>query len=308
MGENRTYPSYISLVESGEIEKRIEKLYELLSPCRLCPRKCKARRKENKFGFCRLGESPKVSSYNLHFGEEPPISGYNGSGTIFFTGCNLGCVFCQNYPISHLHHGREVTVDELSSMMLYLQRKGAHNINLVTPTPQVHAIVKAIDIAAKKGLRIPIVYNCGGYESEEVLDLLDGIVDIYMPDMKYGNNESARKYSGAKDYVEIAKRAIKKMHDQVGDLTFNEDGTAKRGLLVRHLVLPNDLSGTEEVLKFIRYEISRNTYVSLMSQYFPAYRASEFPELSRRITREEFKRAEDTLISLGLTNGWIQKI
>ncbi len=302
------YPSYLNLVESGEIDKRIESLYKLTSPCTLCPRRCKARRDEGKVGFCRLMQKPKVSSYNLHFGEEPPISGYNGSGTIFFTGCNLGCIFCQNYPISHLHHGREVTVEELAGMMLYLQRKGAHNINLVTPTPQVHAIVSAIKVAAEKGLKIPIVYNCGGYESSEVIELLDGIVDIYMPDMKYGSNIPAKRFSGVKNYVEVAKEAIKIMYRQVGDLTLNEDGTARRGLLVRHLVLPENLSGTPDVLRFIREEVSENTYISLMSQYFPAYRAHEFPEISRRITKEEFAEAEKVLDELGLKNGWIQRV
>ncbi len=302
------YPSYLNLVESGEIDKRIESLYKLTSPCTLCPRRCKARRDEGKVGFCRLTQKPKVSSYNLHFGEEPPISGYNGSGTIFFTGCNLGCIFCQNYPISHLHHGREVTVEELAGMMLYLQRKGAHNINLVTPTPQVHAIVSAIKVAAEKGLKIPIVYNCGGYESSEVIELLDGIVDIYMPDMKYGSNIPAKRFSGVKNYVEVAKEAIKIMHSQVGDLTLNEDGTARRGLLVRHLVLPENLSGTPDILRFIREEVSENTYISLMSQYFPAYRAHEFPEISRRITKEEFAEAEKVLDELGLKNGWIQRM
>ncbi len=304
----KEYPSYLKLIETGEIDKRIEKLYKLLSPCRLCPRNCKAKRLEGKVGFCNLGKEPKVSSYNLHFGEEPPITGYRGSGTIFFTGCNMGCVFCQNYPISQLHHGNVVSVNELARMMLYLQKQGAHNINLVTPTPQVHAIVEAIKIAGEKGLKIPIVYNCGGYESPEVIEILDGIVDIYMPDMKYSDNEMAKKYSKARNYVEHCKESLKIMHKQVGDLLMDSDGVAIKGLLIRHLVLPNNISGTEEVLKFIAEEISRNTYISLMSQYFPAYMASDYPEICRRITKEEFREAERVMMELGFSNGWIQRI
>ena len=300
------YPSYLELIKSGEIDKRIEELYRLASPCKLCPRRCKAKRKEGNVGFCGASLEAKVSSYDLHFGEEPPISGYRGSGTIFFTGCNMGCVFCQNYTISHYRHGSDVTVEKLANMMLYLQRSGAHNINLVTPTPHLPAIVEAVKLAGERGLRIPIVYNTGGYELPEVLELLEGIVDIYMPDMKYGNSEMAKKYSKAPRYVEFCKESLKVMHKQVGVLELDRDGVARRGLLVRHLVLPNGIAGTREVFRFIAEEVSRDTFISLLSQYYPAYRAYEFKELSRRITREEFEEAKALLQEFGLRNAYIQ--
>jgi len=248
-----------------------------------------------------------VSSVNLHFGEEPPISGYRGSGTIFFTSCNLRCVFCQNYPISQLRHGKEVSVRDLADAMLKLQDKGAHNINFVTPTRHVHQIMDALRIAYERGLEIPLVYNTGGYDSVEMLRLLEGVVDIYMPDMKYSDPEMGRKYSGIPDYPQVNREAIKEMHRQVGDLVIDDEGIARKGLLVRHLVLPEGIAGTEDVLRFLAEEVSRDTYISLMRQYFPAYKAVNMPPLDRRITEEEYREAVELLDKYGLTRGWIQE-
>jgi len=225
--------------------------------------------------------------------------GRGGSGTIFLTGCNLRCVFCQNYEISQLYEGREVSAEELARMMLELQLIGCHNINLVTPTPQAHAIVAALVIARENGLRLPVVWNCGGYESVEVLRVLEGVVDIYMPDFKYGDSARGERYSAAPGYFEVAKEALKEMHRQVGDLVV-QDGIALRGLIVRHLVLPNDLAGTERVLRFIAEEISPDTYVNIMAQYYPTWKAHRYPELSRRITTEEYREALELARKLGL--------
>jgi putative pyruvate formate lyase activating enzyme len=232
-----------------------------------------------------------VSSYAPHFGEESPLVGLRGSGTIFFTNCNLGCVFCQNCDISQLGRGEVVGKDDIAGMMMALQGSGCHNINLVTPTHVVPQILEAIEIGVGTGLDIPIVYNCGGYESVETLKLLEGIVDIYMPDMKYSDRDNAEKYSGAKDYPEANRAAVKEMHRQVGDLELDERGIAKRGLLVRHLVLPSGIAGTEGVAKFIAEEVSRNTYVNVMAQYHPQHRAFDYPELSRSLERGEFAGA-----------------
>ncbi|MFQ6067434.1 MAG: radical SAM protein, partial [bacterium] len=236
----------------------------------------------------------------------PPISGYRGSGTIFLTHCNLRCLFCQNYPISHLGNGNKVSTHELSQMMLTLQKRGCHNINLVTPTHFIPQILSGLSEAIDNGLSIPLVYNCSGYESVETLKLLEGIVDIYMPDLKYGAREAGEKYSSAPDYFEIAKKAIKEMHRQVGDLRLDREGIAQRGLLVRHLVLPNGLGGTRKVFVFLAEEISSHTYISIMSQYFPAYEAQEFKELNRRITPQEYQQALDIANRLGLERGWRQ--
>jgi len=247
-----------------------------------------------------------VASINLHFGEEPPISGSRGSGTIFLTNCNLRCLFCQNYPISQLGTGNAVTVHELASGMIALQRRGAHNINWVTPTHMAPILMEALLIARKRGMDLPVVYNCGGYESLDMLRLWDGIIDIYMPDMKYSNPENARKYSGISDYPKHNRAAILEMHRQVGNLVIDEDGIATRGLLVRHLVLPHDLSGTEEILRFLAEEVSSDTYISLMSQYFPAFHATKVPELSEPLARREYLRAVDILERFRLEEGWVQ--
>ncbi|MCX7792810.1 MAG: radical SAM protein [Thermodesulfovibrionales bacterium] len=281
-------------------EKVVEELYNLLRECRLCPRNCRVNRLEGKKGFCRTGSKPVISSWGPHFGEERPLVGRFGSGTIFFTHCNLGCLYCQNWTISHLGEGEETTVERLANIMLMLQSEGCHNINLVTPTHQTPMIVEAIFIARDKGLEIPVVYNCGGYESVETLRLLDGIIDIYMPDIKYMSGEFAKKYSLAPDYPEIVKAAVKEMHRQVGDLLIDQRGIAVKGLLVRHLVLPNDIAQTEEVVKFIAQEISKNTYINIMDQYRPCYRAFEFPELSRRITPGEYESAIKAALKAGL--------
>ena len=300
------YPRYLNIKEE-ELDKRIEKAYKLLSPCEICPRKCGVKRLEGERGFCRSGEEVIVSSYNAHFGEEPPLVGNFGSGTIFFTNCNLKCVYCQNYPISQLGNGNKVSLSELAKIMLALQKRKCHNINLVTPTHFVPQILKSLKSAIKMGLHIPIVYNTSGYDSVNTLKLLDGVVDIYLPDARYADDEIARKYSSAPDYFEIMKKALKEMYRQVGDLSLNRMGIARSGLIVRHLVLPDGLSGTKKIMRFIAREISPHTYISLMAQYFPAYQAEQFPLLSRRINREEYREALQAFEEEGLGNGWFQK-
>ena len=287
--------------------ERIKALYALTKPCRLCPHACGIDRSKKSSGKCRSGLEVRVSSDNLHFGEEPPISGFMGSGTIFFTNCNLSCVFCQNYPISQLNNGNAVTIKELSQIMLELQRKLAHNINLVTPSHFVPQIVEAVYEARKNGLKIPLVYNCGGFEALETLKLLDGIIDIYMPDAKYSTDNSL-KYSGAPDYWEINKKALKEMHRQVGDLKVDKDGIAFKGLLVRHLVLPNNLAGSGQVLEFVSNELSQLTYMSIMSQYHPANRTEQYPELSRKISLREYSQVLKTAEKLRLDKCWIQEL
>ena len=242
-------------------------------------------------GICGTLDKPFVSSYGPHFGEEPPLVGIRGSGTIFFTNCNLKCVFCQNYDISHIGEGSEISHEELANIMVGLQQMGCHNINLVTPTHQVPMIMRAVMIAKEKGLGLPIVYNTGGYDSLETLRALDGIVDIYMPDFKYSDAEAAKKYSKAPDYPKAARAALREMHRQVGDLVLDEKGIALRGMIVRHLVLPEGLAGTEEAMRFLAEELSRDTYVNIMDQYRPCYKAHEYPALSRRINKLEYEDA-----------------
>ncbi|MCS7240510.1 MAG: radical SAM protein [Candidatus Bipolaricaulota bacterium] len=292
------YPAYLNL-SAAEFSQRVQALYALAAPCRLCPRRCGVHRDRGEKGFCRTGLRPWISSFGPHFGEERELVGRFGSGTIFFSGCNLGCVFCQNFTISQLGEGEEISVEALAKVMLRLQDMGCHNVNLVTPTHQAPMIIEALGLAREEGLGIPLVWNCGGYESLEVLRLLDGIVDIYMPDFKYGDDRVAAKFSAAPDYFERACEALREMHRQVGDLVV-KNGVAVRGLLVRHLVLPRGLAGTAKVLQFIRDEISQETYVNLMAQYYPTHRAWEFPELSRRITSAEYKEALAMAQSLGL--------
>lgn len=264
---------------------------KLLQECTLCPRQCRVNRTAGERGFCRTGDKPFVSSWGPHFGEEQPLVGTHGSGTIFFGHCNLGCVFCQNYPISHLGEGAEISPERLAEVMLELQEKGCHNINLVTPTHQMPMILASLAHAAAGGLRIPLVYNCGGYESLAAIRLLEGVVDIYMPDFKLAEIRNAVVYLDAKDYPNVVKAAIKEMHRQVGDLLLDERGIALRGLLVRHLVLPGGLADTKEVLRFVAEEISPNTYLNIMDQYRPQWRAARNPPLDRRITGQEFDRA-----------------
>jgi len=295
-------PSYLELLKTGELRRRVEELYSILESCELCPRKCRVNRLKGEMGYCQAGETLEISSYFPHFGEEDVLVGRNGSGTIFLTHCNLLCVYCQNYDISHLGLGEEVSEERAAEMMLHLQSLGCHNINLVTPTHYTPQLVKAIEIAAERGLKLPIVWNCSGYENVEIVRMLEGIVDIYMPDMKYSSSEVAKKYSNAPDYFERCKEAVKEMHRQVGDLKVR-DGIAYRGLLIRHLVLPNDLAGSEKILRFIAGEISRNSYVNIMAQYRPEGEAYRYAELNRRITREEYFRVLKIAKELGLTRG-----
>lgn len=293
-------PSYFRLYASGELRERAEQLRALLTDCTVCPRECHVNRVAGRIGKCRSTAEVVISSVSPHFGEEPPLVGYGGSGTIFFTNCNLWCLFCQNYDISHLKQGLIIRKDELADAMLHLQRQGCHNINLVTPTHYTPQIVEAFLIALEKGLSIPIVYNCGGYESVETLRLLDGIVDIYMPDIKYSDDEHARRYSGVKDYWRVVQAAIREMHRQVGDLTVNKDGIAERGLLIRHLILPNRIAGSEKVLQFISQAISRESYVNIMDQYRPCFKADKLPELNRVIRSQEFHEVIALAQRLGL--------
>jgi len=296
------------MISDTELQERIEAAYQLLESCRVCPRECGVNRlKNDKLGFCRSGLNPVISSVSPHHGEEPPLSGTKGSGTIFFTNCNLRCVYCQNYPISQMGTGAERTTGELACQMLWLQEQGCHNVNLVTPTHFVPQILKAIGIALERGFRLPLVYNTSGYDSLESLKLLDGIVDIYLPDMRYSDDPTSLKYSIAPHYPEINRAAVKEMYRQVGNLVVDENGIAKRGLIIRHLILPCGLSGTERIMKFLAEEISKDVYISLMSQYFPAYKAHEFKELSRRITAEEYEKAYQIMQKYGLENGWVQE-
>lgn len=254
-----------------------------------------------------MGKNPQVSSYNVHFGEEPPISGIRGSGTIFFSNCNLRCIYCQNFPISQLGNGLEVTARDLAGMMISLQSRGCHNVNLVTPSHVVPQILEALSFAWEMGFDLPLVYNSSGYDSVEALRLLEGIVDIYLPDMRYSDNRAAKRLSFADDYVEINRDAIREMHRQVGNLVVDEQGIATKGLLIRHLVLPNDLAGSQRTFRFIREEISPDVYVSLMGQYFPSFKASEDVSIDRKITREEYELAKESFFESGLVSGWMQE-
>ncbi len=296
-------PAYLALLERGTLAGRASAAWRHLQDCDLCARYCHINRlKTRKGAVCRTGEHAVVYSFGPHHGEEDPLRGSRGSGTIFFSWCNLRCVFCQNWDISHKGTGHEVEPDELAGMMLALQRQGCHNINLVSPSHVVAQIIRAVEIAARSGLRLPLVYNTGGYDSPEALALLDGIVDIYMPDMKYGDSSVARRYSRVRNYVESNRTAVREMHRQVGDLVLDGHGIAQRGLLVRHLVLPGNLAGTEQVLAFIAGEISLSTYLNLMDQYHPCYRAGEYPPLDRPLRPGEFESALALAARYGLHN------
>ena len=271
-----------------------------MEACQICPRRCLANRLAGESGECQVATQVVVSSYGPHFGEEAPLVGRQGSGTIFFTYCNLHCTFCQNYTISQLGEGNPVAKETLAGMMLSLQDKGCHNINLVSPTHVVPYILEALELAAAKGLHLPLVYNTGGYDSVETLKLLDGVVNIYMPDMKYSDKKIAEELSGIKDYPEINRAAVKEMHRQVGDLQLDEQGVARRGLLVRHLVLPNGLAGTEGVVKFLAREVSTNTYLNIMAQYHPCYKAFDIPKIERPLLGQEFSEAIELAQQQGL--------
>ena len=295
-----TEPGYLKLLRSGELKRRVEAAYELLSLCDVCGWHCRVDRRAGKLGVCKTGVRAKVSSYGPHFGEEAPLRGWRGSGTIFFTRCNLKCQYCQNYDISQTDAGGEVEPEELAAIMLDLQERGCHNINFVSPSHVAAQILTATFIAAQAGLRIPLVYNTGGYDSLEMLRLLDGVIDIYMPDMKYADPDIARKYSKTLNYPRVNQAAVKEMHRQVGDLMLDDRGLAVRGLLVRHLVLPNDLAGTREIMRFLAEEVSPHTYVNIMDQYHPYYRADRYPELNRPITRQEYEKAMRVAREAGL--------
>jgi putative pyruvate formate lyase activating enzyme len=283
--------AYLELHHSGKLGERVDAALSLLESCSVCPRSCGVNRLAADVGKCHTPREAKVSSYGPHFGEEAPLVGRHGSGTIFFTNCNLRCLFCQNYSISQLGEGQKVSKQKLADIMLSLQAKGCHNINLVSPTHVVPQILEALELAVESGLHLPLVYNSGGYDPLETLRILDGIVDIYMPDMKYDDEETARELSGIENYPEINKSAVKEMHRQTGDLEVDEDGVAQRGLLVRHLVLPHGLAGTKGIVNFLGREISRNTYVNIMDQYRPCYKAFQIPGLGRRISSAEFREA-----------------
>jgi putative pyruvate formate lyase activating enzyme len=280
-------------------EQAIKTAYKIMESCELCSRRCKVDRLNDEKGFCGTGTKAVVSSVGPHFGEESVLVGNGGSGTIFFSGCNLGCVFCQNYDISQLRRGNEVEIDDLVNMMLQLQVRSCININFVTPTHVTPHIIESIHIARTKGLKIPIVYNCGGYESIEPLRLLAGTIDIYMPDAKYLNPGSSEKYSFAQDYPEVMKSALLEMHRQVGDLEI-KDGAATRGLLVRHLVIPDNVAGSLDIIDFLANEISNNTFVNIMEQYRPTFKARDFPEINRPITHKEFNTVYEYAKELGL--------
>jgi len=275
-----------SPIDTGSLSKCVQQLWERMNPCTLCPHQCKVYRSKGEIGFCGVGDTPVVSSVGPHFGEEKELVGRGGSGTIFFAGCNLGCVFCQNFDISHHRHGQQVTIEWLAQSMLELQKYGCNNINFVTPTHVIPAIMAAIELARKDGLALPTVYNTGGYDSVEILKLLEGFIDIYMPDMKYSKSAVAQELSHAPDYPQINREAVKEMHRQVGDLQ-TENGVATRGLLVRHLVLPNQMAGSFEIINFLAEEISGKTAINIMDQYRPCYKASSHTKINRRPTIEE---------------------
>lgn len=278
----------------------------LLEKCRICPRQCGVNRLKGELGYCRTGESPKIYSYSPHHGEEPVLSGTRGSGTIFFSHCNMRCVYCQNYYFSQLDEGSEMSIDGLASVMLKLQEIGCHNINLVSPTHNAVSIAAAVKSAKDKGLRLPIVYNTSGYDLVDTLKSLDGIIDIYMPDMRYASFDLAVRYSDAPGYVEYNRAAVKEMHRQVGDLVIDKDGIAMRGLIIRLLVLPENISGAKDTLGFIAGEVSKNAFLSIMSQYYPTFMAYNFKELSRPIGKGEYSEILDEARRLGLDNGWVQ--
>ena len=297
--EHSLTPAYLQL-PPRVLRDRVREAEEILKKCTLCPRECGIDRTAGEKGFCKTGDKPFISSYGPHFGEEEPLVGRFGSGTIFMGNCNLGCIFCQNYSISHLGEGVDMTFEKLADTMLSLQEQGCHNINLVTPTHQMPMILRSLLIASEKGLKLPIIYNCGGYESLHAIEILDGIVDIYMPDFKYIGTEMALKYSKAEDYPKAAMAAIKEMHRQVGDLLTDRKGIALRGLLVRHLVLPEGVAGTAGVTGFIAEEISKSTCMNIMDQYHPCYKAFDKPPLDRRITLDEYREAMDLATAAGL--------
>ena len=301
-------PAYLEAFKSGKLEKVAQEAFKLLGSCVICPRKCKINRLKGQKGFCRTGLKARVYSFLAHHGEEPPISGEFGSGAIFFSGCNMACVYCQNYQFSQENNpAKEIDSRGVADIMLELQQTGCHNINLVTPTHVMPQILQALLIAVTEGLKIPLVYNTSGYELPEMIRLLAGIVDVYLADLRYADNDQAIKYSSAPGYPEYSRNAVKEMHHQAGLAQINQEGIIEKGLIIRHLVLPENISGSAKIMKFIATELSPETFISLMSQYMPSHNANKYPELSRRITLQEYKHVQEIMHNLGLENGWTQE-
>lgn len=296
----------INTAKLKSVRKAIRLLGQPLKKCAICPRKCGVNRLEGEKGYCRAPLKAAVYSYLAHHGEEPPLSGTKGSGTIFFSHCNMKCAYCQNYHFSQLDNGNEVEAGKLADIMLYLQDMGCHNINLVSPTHFMPQILAALEGALEKGLEVPIVYNTGGYELADVIKLIAGVIDIYMPDMRYSDDAPAKNYSDAVNYVQHNRSSVKEMRRQVGDLIRDNGGIAKRGLIIRLLALPEDISGIKKTLRFIKDEISPDAYLSIMSQYYPAFKACNYKEISRGVTRDEYENIVDEARKLGLNNSWIQ--
>ena len=279
-----------------------------LDKCEICPRKCKVNRNNNQIGWCKSTDRVKIGLYSTHNFEEPCISGDKGSGTVFFSNCTMNCIFCQNYEISQLGKGKEISIEELSNIFIMQQEKGVHNINLVTPTSYVYQIIEAIKIAKAKGLNIPIVYNTNGYENIETIKALNGYVDVYLPDLKYAEEKLATEYSGAKNYFEVATKAIKEMIKQVGKIKLNEDGIIQKGVIIRHLVLPNHIENSKKVLLWIKQNLPNDIYVSIMAQYFPTYKAKENQKLNRKLTKKEWEQIEKYVEEIDIENGFIQEL
>ena len=283
-------------------------MLENLKRCELCPHNCKVNRLNGEIGRCKCKDKVKIALASVHYYEDPCISGENGSGTIFFSGCNLNCKFCQNYEISQLGKGIEITIEELSDIFIKQQNKGVNNINLVTPTMYVYQIIEAIKIARKKGLDIPIIYNSNGYENIETIKKLNGYIDVYLPDLKYYDDEIAYKYSGINNYFENAKSAILEMQKQVGGPKLNENGIIQKGLIIRHLVLPNNIENSEKILRWIKSNINEEVYISIMAQYFPSYKAKQMNDINRKLSEEEYAKIEDLVYELDIKNGYMQEL
>ncbi len=299
---------FVTLATNGELGARVRRAAVHLESCVLCPRECGIDRTAGERGWCGAGLEPRVYRHMSHPGEEPPISGTGGSGVVLFSHCTMACAYCQNYRWSQLHEGRDRTAAELAGMLVSLAGAGCHNLNLVSATQYLPAVLEALRLASGEGIRLPVVWNTSGYESPAALELLEGVVDIYLADLRYSRDDAALELSDAPDYVETARAALREMKRQVGVLERDPDGTAARGLIVRHLVLPNDLSGTEDSLRWVASELGRDTFVSLMAQYYPAHRAEGCPEVGRRITRAEWDRTREALAAAGLENGWVQEL
>ncbi len=303
-------PSYIKTLNNGEFEDRLRKAGRILQSCTSCPRNCNVDRTSSEYGICQSGDLPVVSSYTPHFGEEPVLSGGRGAGNIFFGNCNLRCVFCQNYVISQnykVERKNEVSYERLAEIMIELQERNCHNIGLVSPTHFSASILKSIYLAAINGLRLPIIYNTNGYDSVEMLKLYDGVIDIYLPDFKWGENSVGKTYSRVSDYFDAVKPAIKEMYRQVGSELIYDDGVVVRGLIIRHLVMPNGLAETESVFRFIADELDPKVHISLMAQYYPSNKAEKYPLISRNVSSTEYMRAIELLDKFGLENGWVQE-